>query len=105
MKEIFSERLSELLMEKNMTQKQLAEKAGITEAAVSHYLRGDRKPRSPVLLRIANALDTTPEYLSGRSTENPEEDIAQAGRLIARNVHQMTREQKLEIISILLSDE
>lgn len=40
------ERIRTLLEKKGMTQKQLAHAAGCTEAAVSHYVKGDRTTRS-----------------------------------------------------------
>ena len=48
----FSSRLEQALRTRRMTQKELANKAGVTEAAMSHYIRGDRIPRSSVLARI-----------------------------------------------------
>ena len=59
----FGDRLAEKLKSRGMTQKKLAEKAGITEAAMSHYIKGDRIPRAGVPARIAEELGTTSEYL------------------------------------------
>ena len=53
----FGERLSELIKMRNYSQKALAMKAGVTEAAMSHYVKGDRYPRASVLARIADALN------------------------------------------------
>lgn len=38
------ERIKTLLKEEKMTQKQLAELSGVTESALSHYIKGDRIP-------------------------------------------------------------
>ena len=38
------ERIKALLNEKKMTQRQLAELSGVTESAISHYIKGDRIP-------------------------------------------------------------
>ena len=57
------ERIKELLEKKGITQRELAERTGCTEAAVSHYIKGDRVPRSSVLTKIAIALETTSDYL------------------------------------------
>lgn len=100
----FNERLSELICRRGFTQKELAAKAGVTEAAVSHYLKGDRVPRASVMARMADALDTTTDYLYGGTIQNADGDIAYARRLIARNVHQMTHQEKMDIINILMSD-
>ena len=101
----FSIRLEEMLKARNMTQKELAKKAEVTEAAMSHYVKGDRTPRSSVLARIAMALDTTSEYLMEGVPQNYVDEIGYAKRLIARNVSQMSNAEKREILSILLGDE
>ena len=43
----------QLRKEKNMTQKELAEKTELTEAAVSRYIKGDRVPGVMQACRIA----------------------------------------------------
>lgn len=103
-KTTFSGRLEQQLAERHMTQKELAAKAGVTEAAVSHYIRGDRIPRSAVLARIADALGTTSDYLMEGVPQSYADELVYAKRLIARNVDQMTHAQKMEILSILLGD-
>lgn len=101
----FSIRLEQMLKARNMTQKELAKKAEVTEAAMSHYVKGDRTPRSSVLARIAMALNTTSEYLMEGIPQNYVDEIGYAKRLIARNVNQMSTAEKREILSILLGDE
>ncbi len=46
-----------------MTQKELAEKTGITEAAISRYVLGSRMPRASSSIKIANVLRCTVEDL------------------------------------------
>ena len=95
-------RLSQLLNERGMSQKELAQRAEVTEAAMSHYIKGDRVPRSSVLARIAKALNTTSDYLMEGLPQNTVDELGLAKRLIARNVDQMSPVQKREILSILL---
>ncbi|MCF0151261.1 MAG: helix-turn-helix transcriptional regulator [Firmicutes bacterium] len=101
----FGERLSKLLNEKNMKQLTLAQRAGVTEAAISHYIKGDRIPRASVMARIADTLGTTSEFLMNGTASDSKGEITHAKRLIARNVTQMTKEEKMEIMSILLGEE
>ncbi len=101
----FSMKLEKMLKANRMTQKELAEEAEVTEAAISHYIKGDRVPRSSVLARIAIALGTTPDCLMGGVSQSPNDEIGYAKRLIARNVNQMSSAEKREILSILLSDQ
>ena len=49
----FGEHLKSLLEEKGMSQKELAEKAELTEAAVSRYINGNRSPRIAQAYRMA----------------------------------------------------
>lgn len=64
---IFSERLALLMKQRKISQKELAQKAGVTESAMSYYVKGVRTPRSNVLIRIAKALNITTDYLLGTS--------------------------------------
>lgn len=105
MQDSFGGRLSALLNEKRISQKELSEKAGVTEAAISHYVKGDRIPRASVLAKIADELETTSDYLMNGTASNTQEEIKLATKLIARNTDQMTKEEKMKIMSILLRDE
>ena len=99
-----SNKISELLSEKSMTQKELASAAGITESAVSHYIKGDRIPRGVNLMKIANALGTTTDYRLNSGTENNREsDLKVVKTLIARNASKMSKKEKMELLSILIN--
>lgn len=96
-------RIKEMLDEKNITQKQLSEITGITESAISHYIKGDRIPRGANLVKIAKALGTTTDdLLSGDAEMDKNSDLVYAKSLIARNAAQMTREEKMEFIALLM---
>lgn len=98
-------RIVELLSERNMTQKELAEAAGLTESAVSHYVKGDRVPRGANLIKMARALETTTDYLLNQDdNKNIQGDMKVVKTLIARNASKMTKEEKMELLSILLGD-
>ncbi len=101
----FSERLEALIKEHGMTQKELAAKAGVTEAAMSHYVKGDRMPRSAVLSRIAMALNTSSDYLMEGIPQDSNSDIGHVIRLVARNAKQMSNADKQKILSILIGGE
>ena len=105
MKEGMNERILELLSQKNMTQKQLSEKAHVTEAAVSHYIKGDRIPRSAVAERIAEALGTSVDYLLNGADSFDTNEKEQTFRLIARNASKMTYDEKKQIMDLLFKPE
>ena len=96
------ERIRVLLEKKGISQKDLAEKTGCTEAAISHYIKGDRMPRSRVLSKIAIALDTTSDYLMEGVPVDVKDELGYAKKLIARNVSQMSKADKTEILNILM---
>ena len=62
------ERLSVALKQKNMTQKELSVKAGISEAAISRIMsknvRRSRRPRPKTLYKITKALELREDYFS-----------------------------------------
>ena len=95
-------RIRDLLAKKGMTQRDLAEKTDCTEAAISHYIKGDRIPRASVLTKIAIALDTTSDDLMEGIPADVKEEIGYARKLIARNVSKMTLEEKKKILDILI---
>lgn len=53
---VFSEWLKEELKKQKMTQKMLAERAMISEAAVSHYIKGNRVPSFPIMIHVLHVL-------------------------------------------------
>lgn len=65
----FGERLKKAIANKNITQKELATRCGITEVAVSRYIKSKRIPRSVTLTKIANELDVTTDWLLGVDDE------------------------------------
>ncbi len=60
--------LNELLAEKGILQKELAEHIGVTPNTVSYYLSGDRCPDIDKLIEIAKYLNVSTDYLLGLST-------------------------------------
>lgn len=102
-------RIAESLTQYNMSQRELADKAGITEVSMSRYIKGDRVPKGTTLANIATALHTTTDFLlngEGSGTGDFESEYYQIHRLIARNASQMSPKQRRElIIALLESDE
>lgn len=48
--------IKEILEAKGMSQRELADKVGITEVTLSRYVNGNRVPKAPVAMCIARAL-------------------------------------------------
>ena len=49
--------LKMVLEHKNITQKDLADSVDSTQAAISHYIKGNRIPNGITMLKIANFLN------------------------------------------------
>lgn len=101
----FVERLKELIKRENIKQKDLAEDVGITEAALSRYMKGERTPHGETLCNLATALHTTTDYLLGRdSVENFNKEISfdQMEGLLARSSRNYTQDEKNELLRIIL---
>ena len=98
-----AERISEMLRKQGIQQKELAERIGITEAAMSRYINGTREPKPDVIANMATALHTTSDYLLG--IKNDDLEYHQVRRMIARNASSMTKEEKMALISVLFGEE
>ncbi len=99
----FNERLSNLLIESGMSQRELAKEINIDEAALSKYVSGVRKPRMDILVNIARVLAVSVEYLATGSDRN--EDFNAVKNLVCRNISTMSDSQKLELVEIILKKE
>jgi transcriptional regulator with XRE-family HTH domain len=65
----FPERLRAARELRELSQSQLANKAGLQASAISHFETGTRKPSFENLRRLAIALDVTTDFLLGRTNE------------------------------------
>ena len=95
------EKIQEILTARKMTQKELANASGLTEAAISRYITGARTPKSISLSAIAKALDVTTDELLG-NTSDTHDEIDNAIRLVARNAGTITNCQKKYLINALI---
>ena len=100
----FGERVLTLLDQQNMSQRDLAKVLGMTEAAISRYIKGDREPKPETIANIATTLRTTSDYLLGLEDNNNSEEMGypRLKRLIARNADTMSESEKKELISDIL---
>ena len=64
------ERIKQCRLEHGMTQKDLAERMGISPIGISQYENGKRIPKIETIDRIASAIGVDPAYLSKRGGEN-----------------------------------
>lgn len=69
-------RIKEVLIENNLTGKELAEKINVTQASVSNIVNGNSFPKPETLLKIAEVLDVdVRELFISTKSENKKEPI------------------------------
>ena len=91
-------RLTALLRERGMSQKELAEATNLTPAAVSRYVNDERAPRAITIAALSKALEVKPTDITGTTDE---QETNEAVRLIARNASNLTEAQRAELITAL----
>ena len=90
---IFKERLKEKRGEANLTQAALAKIAGVSTRTIQNYELGSRKPyQIEVVQKIADALNTTTEYLLGSSGIIVAEAHEKGGAKAARDIDELVSE-------------
>ncbi len=72
----FCDRIFELLEEKNLSQKELAKRLGVSPQTITDWKKGKSQSFSSMIGRLADVLDTTPKWLfcgEGRRNMSKEE--------------------------------
>lgn len=90
----FSERLKELRKQAKLTQVELAGKLGIVQSSYADWERGKKKPTQDNLVKIAQALNVTIDYLVGNSEEKSDE-LDNIELLFRMNSKGLTEEEKV----------
>ena len=102
MNETLGGKIAEMLEKNGMTQRELAERVGVTEVSMSRYIKGDRIPKGPIIANIAGALHTSTDYLLGQeASEDPELLYYQIQRSIARNAKNWSPKQKADLVNAI----
>lgn len=97
-------KVKKIMEEKNISQKDLSKKSGITESSVSRYLNSKNEPRMDVIINFAKALEVPVDYLleeKKRNISNPYEYIANA-IITARDGGELSPEEKNKLISLII---
>ena len=66
MRNRFSEQISALRVENNLTRSQLAQKLGVSVRLISYWENGKRECDFDMLIKIANLFSVSIDYLLGR---------------------------------------
>ena len=100
------QRVQWLLLLKQLSQTSAAQLAGITQSALANIIGEQRKPSAETLLKLAKALDTSPEFIyyghgAPTSTASPEDDPQEELLHLFRKMHAGRRQQLLVMARIL----
>lgn len=98
----FGRRVINLLEEIGYTQREFATMIGVSEGALSRYLKDEREPKMEIIANIATALNTTTDYLLAGKEDK--ESFEETYRLVARGTSTMTDEEKTKLIKVLLNN-
>lgn len=86
----FGERLRDTMRILNRTQVDLADELGVSQTAVSKWIRGATQPRMDQFVRTAEALKVPLDYLAA-----DDEDVAEEAIMLRRQIARMIREMGL----------
>lgn len=92
--EILAKRLKEKAAQRGISNAAVARQLGLDERRYAHYVAGRRNPDLVMLIKIADALGTTPNELLGIDETHAEDETANAllNRLL-RAARNMSREE------------
>jgi transcriptional regulator with XRE-family HTH domain len=100
-KDSISELIRNRRNELQMSQTQLAKKAGLTSAAISQFESGARKPSFDALSKLSFALNVSTDYLLGNQVQSHDSTLTDPEfSIIFRDIVQFSEEDKKLIIDV-----
>jgi len=96
---MFANRLKSLRNQRKLSQEELAKKINTTKSTISNYENRYSTPSNEVLRDLANILNTTTDYLLGR-TDNPEPLNSRLPELSAKDEKDIAKDLKKIIDNI-----
>ena len=90
----FVNQLKKLLLEKGLTQKELADKLKVTKSFVSIYFNGKQEPKPATIHKIAKALNVPPSYFIDEGQKNFVENSGTIGAI--GNNNSVNMEEKIK---------
>lgn len=72
---MLGERIKKLRQQKKLTQGQLGEKVNVTKVSISGYENGNRTPDTETLQKLADVLETSTDYLLGRTEDSSPSNV------------------------------
>lgn len=94
----FGNRLKKLRLNAGLTQKQLADKMGVTASVVSYYELSERNPSPEVLIKLASIFHISTDYLLGieKAESLSLSDLDEADKKLIFNLIENLKKKKQE---------
>lgn len=103
-KEIFAKRLRALRTDRKLSRAEVSRKAGLADGVYARYERAERTPPVDTAEAIARALDTSLDYLTGKS-DGALRDSKLLNRIeLLTSLPQSDRDRILHTFDVLLKD-
>lgn len=97
---MFGEKLKQLRLENNITQKELADFLGVTPKAVSFYELNQREPSMDVIVKIAQKFNVPTDYL----LDNPHKANVE-NKKIPKDLKKILEEEEVTLNGRMVTDE
>ena len=99
----FKDRLKKLRTDKKLSQNELAKSIDVHVTNISRYERGENKPTTKVLSKLANALETTTDYLMSGSTSDIANNTISDKELLSlfNKANQLSDDKKVVVKELL----
>jgi transcriptional regulator with XRE-family HTH domain len=100
-------RLKELRESKNMTQVRLSIELGVSQETISGYEIGKASPPADMLIKLADVLDTSVDYILGR-TDNRyfnklnKSDLSEQELEVLLNFRKLPKNKKERVLGFLI---
>lgn len=102
---MLSDRLKKTREEKGLSQTFIAEKIGITRQAYNHYETGKRVPPNDVLIKIAQILDCSTDYLNELSNipkpKSLDEELDGISFALYKGAQELSDDDKKDVLNYL----
>jgi len=99
----FADRLKELRKKRSLSQNELADAIGVHFTQVSRYERGETKPNAEAMTKLAQALDTTVDYLMNGTSNDIVNNAGLDKEIISRfkQLKELDKEDRKTVLSLM----
>lgn len=104
-RKIFSKNLTNLLEERNKSQKDLVDFIGVSSSTVSNWCTGQKLPRMDKVQLIANWLGVSNSDLLENKKTEPQLTYEDMIRIYTRGRNGLTPQEKMKLAKIILSED